>query len=78
MSKAVSLSQTPKTPDRALLGHRDCFIFELDTVWGRTGILAQASSSRLGENIRGSPKVLPRALAHRATIAVSPKREPVA
>ena len=34
--------------------------------WGRTGILAQASSSRLGENIRGLPKVLPRALAQAA------------
>jgi len=31
--------------------------------WGRSDILAQASSSRLGENIRGSPKVLPRTLA---------------
>ena len=31
-SEAVSLSQTPKTLDRALLGHRDCFIFDLDTV----------------------------------------------
>ncbi|QCD94792.1 hypothetical protein DEO72_LG5g2880 [Vigna unguiculata] len=31
--------------------------------WGRTDILAQASSSRLGENTRVSPRVLPRALA---------------
>ncbi|QCE14767.1 hypothetical protein DEO72_LG11g1773 [Vigna unguiculata] len=29
--EVVSLSQTSKTPDRALLGHIDCFIFELDT-----------------------------------------------
>ncbi|QCE14217.1 hypothetical protein DEO72_LG11g1216 [Vigna unguiculata] len=29
---AVSLSQTPKTPDRALLELKDYFIFELDTV----------------------------------------------
>jgi len=31
--------------------------------WGRTDILAQASSSRLGENISNSLRVLPRALA---------------
>jgi len=31
--------------------------------WGRTNILAQASSSRLGENTSSSLRVLPRALA---------------
>jgi len=54
--------------------------------WGRTDILAQASSSRLGENTRGSPRVLPRALAQargcvlsdrpaRSGETASPKRE---
>ena len=33
--------------------------------WGRTHILVQASSSRLGENISSSLRVLPRALAQR-------------
>jgi len=31
--------------------------------WGRTDILAQASSSRPGKNISSSPRVLPPALA---------------
>ncbi|QCD77864.1 hypothetical protein DEO72_LG1g1492 [Vigna unguiculata] len=31
--------------------------------WGRTDILVQASSSRLGENTNSSLRVLPRALA---------------
>ncbi|QCD81461.1 hypothetical protein DEO72_LG2g1787 [Vigna unguiculata] len=50
----------------------------------RTDILAQVSSSRLGENSRSSPKVLPRALAQAASLSdtlsrsgekASPKRE---
>jgi len=39
--------------------------------WGRTGILAQASSSRLGENSRSSHRVLPRALAQATSFVLS-------
>jgi len=51
--------------------------------WGRTNILAQASSSRLSENSRCSPRVLPRALAQASSSrferhSVSLKREGLA